>query len=78
MPLSPEQQKHVSRHLNTRSTAPTCPVCGASNLRVAPDIAHVPRADGDTRPLVAVECQYCGHVLHFAPEVMDLDLEGES
>lgn len=78
MPLTPDQQKHVSRHLNTRGTAPTCPVCGASNLRVTPDLATVPLADGGRQRLVAVECQYCGHVLHFAPEVMDLDLDGDA
>jgi ribosomal protein L40E len=76
MRLTPEQQQQVSRHLNTRGTAPKCPVCGASNLRVKKNVVALPTPGSPTgsRHLVAVECRYCGYVLHFSPGVMDLDL----
>jgi C4-type Zn-finger protein len=77
MPLSLDQQKAVAKHLNTRGQAPKCPVCGASNLSVQPTVTSLPVHDDPsaTKPVVNVECNYCGYVLHFTPRVMDLDLD---
>lgn len=73
MPLTPDQQKHIAQHLNTRSRTPKCPVCAASNLRVQPDV--IERATTASEPALAivVECGYCGHLMHFSPTVMGLD-----
>lgn len=75
MPLTPDQQKQVARHLNTRSRTPKCPVCAASNLHVLPDVVERPvvAAPQTTVPAVVVECGYCGHLMHFSPRVLGLD-----
>jgi RNase P subunit RPR2 len=74
MPLTPEQQQHVARHLNTRSRTPKCPVCAASNLRVLPDlIERTSLASEEKHPAVVVECGYCGHLMHFSPSVLELE-----
>lgn len=77
MPLSHDQQLAVSKYLKAKGNPPKCPVCEASNMRVQSDIVVLPTqgVDGDDRYAVAVECQYCGHLLHFSPDVMGLSLE---
>lgn len=77
MPLSHDQQLAVSKYLKTKGNPPKCPVCEASNMRVQSDLLTLPTqsTDEDARYAVAVECQYCGHLLHFSPSVMGLTLE---
>jgi len=80
MPLSQDQQQAVANHLNTRGQAPKCPVCGASNLRVRPELSHLP-ADGPGKtqpPAVNVECNYCGYILHFSTRVIDINVDSST
>lgn len=76
MPLTQDQQQAVANHLNTRGQAPKCPVCGASNLRVRPEISQLPidGRNGTSQPAVNVECNYCGYILHFSTRVIDIDV----
>ena len=76
MRLSLDQQQAVANHLNTRGQAPKCTVCGASNLQVRAEITRLPvEGETDAFPMINVQCAYCGHLLHFSPSVMDLDLD---
>jgi hypothetical protein len=79
MPLTPDQQQTVATHLNTRGQAPKCPVCGASNLRVLPDLTEVSLDTGPdaVRHLVNVECKYCAHLLHFSARAIGVGPEAE-
>ena len=80
MPLTHDQQVAVSQYLKNTARPPQCPVCGASNLRVQPDLVQLPSRDASDghRPTIEVECQYCGHLLHFSPSVMGLSLDEAS
>lgn len=80
MPLTLAQQKAVSQYLKNTASPPQCPVCGASNLRVQPEVVRLPYhgSETDDYPVVMVECQYCAHLLHFSPKVMGLPLEAPS
>ena len=80
MPLTHDQQVAVSQYLKTTASPPQCPVCGASNLRVQPDLVRFPSGDATDkhRSMVEVECQYCGYLLHFSPNVMGLSLDEQS
>ena len=73
MPLTTEQQQIAARHLNTRSRTPKCPLCAASNLRVCPDVIRQTTDTGDVLSSVVVECQYCGHRMHFDPEILGIE-----
>jgi len=74
MRLTLEQQQAVANHLNTRGRAPKCTVCGASNLRVRAEVTRLPVEDGSSSlPMVNVQCSYCGHLLHFSADLIDLD-----
>jgi C4-type Zn-finger protein len=42
--LTNEQQKQVAKHLNTRAQRPKCPVCGATTMRVQPDVLEMDTA----------------------------------
>jgi C4-type Zn-finger protein len=76
MPLTPEQQQSIAQHLNVRGSTPTCPICGASNMRVRPEVVRLPRQDADGGVTVAmVDCQYCGHLMYFSADVLGLDVE---
>lgn len=75
--LTTEQQNAVARHLNTRAQRPKCPVCGTTSMRVQPEILNIPTTEPDGAPVrrIVVTCTYCGFDMHFAPDVMDLDLD---
>lgn len=77
MPLTFAQQEAVSQYLKNTANPPQCPVCGASNLRVQPEILQLPYrgSESGAYPVVLVECQYCAHLLQFSPKVMGLPLE---
>ncbi|HHP7238245.1 hypothetical protein [Longibacter sp.] len=74
--LTPEQQQAVAQHLNTRAQQPTCPVCGTTSMRVQRDVLALPTAGADTSDIrrVIITCTYCGHDMHFDPDVMGLSL----
>jgi hypothetical protein len=76
MPLTQDQQQAVANHLNTRGQAPKCPVCGASNLRVRPELSQLPidGRNGRSQTAINVECNYCGYILHFSTRVIDIDV----
>lgn len=75
MALTHSQQVAVSQYLKNTASPPQCPVCGASNLRVLKELVLLPHRTEGHQPVVSVECQYCGHLLHFSPEVMGLSLD---
>lgn len=76
MPLTHDEQLAVAQYLKTNASPPKCPVCGASNMQVQKEVVLLPYRDksGEHQPVISVECQYCGHILHFSPEVIGLSL----
>lgn len=50
--LTSEQQQQVAKHLNTRAQRPKCPVCGATTMRVQPNLLEMDVAgpDDETEP----------------------------
>lgn len=82
MRLTLDQQKHVAQHLNSRGSAPKCSVCGASNLTVLAEITLLPSAGTDGAEndasgglrVANVQCNFCGHILHFSVDAIGLDL----
>ena len=76
MPLTLDQQRTVANHLRSRAQPPQCPVCSASNMTVQESVTLLPTDDGESsRPRINVLCEYCGHVLHFAPSALGLSSE---
>jgi len=76
MTLSHDQQQAVAQYLKTTAAPPKCPVCSASNMRIRKEVIRLPHhgAPNQHRPAIEVECQYCGHLLHFSPRVVGLSL----
>ncbi|WP_022835045.1 hypothetical protein [Salisaeta longa] len=73
--LTLAQRKRVARHLNTRASAPRCPMCNASSFRVRPEVSVLGPSDAaDDAPLRAanVVCGYCGFVVQLDCDVIGL------
>jgi C4-type Zn-finger protein len=75
MPLTLDQQRTVAKHLRSRAQPPQCPVCSASNMTVQESVTLLPTDDEEPVPRINVLCEYCGHVLHFAPSALGLSME---
>lgn len=77
MPLTHDEQLAVAEYLKTTASPPKCPVCGASNMQVQPNVVHLPHRDDldEHETAIAVECQYCGHLMYFSPEVIGLPMD---
>lgn len=77
MPLTPDQQRTVAKHLRSRAQPPQCPICQASNMVVQEALTLHPTNDADApdKPRINVVCNYCGHVLHFSPSAIGLSVD---